>query len=779
MTTDYQAFLRSKRPAATATGLDIPPSLVHDMLFPHQRDVTIWALRRGRAAIFLDTGLGKTFVQLEWLRLVTERTDGTGLIIAPLSVTSQTVEEAQKLGLSVRYVRSPEQIDGDGALYITNYESAHKFNAAAFNAVVLDESSILKSLDGKMRVQLTVQWFNTPFKLCASATPAPNDLKEIVNHSDFLGVMSRKEVFASFFINDANSKTGFKTRLKHHAVDPFYQWLASWAVAIKKPSDLGYSDEGYDLPPLNVRVHEIPVDYTQDGQLFLVKLAGVTERAAVRRETEAARVSKALELVNTHADQCIIWHQTNAEGRALAAALGDDAVLVEGSHTPTQKERRFRQFVGGTRRVLITKPSIAGMGLNFQQSYRFILMSINDSYEQYYQLVRRQYRFGQTKPVQGEVIIADAQRDIWENVQRKADGADEMTRQLSARLAVHTEGVGQVANRQRGENYVTDDVRGANWHLMLGDSTERLTEIDADSIGLSVHSPPFIARYAYTASERDLGNSSYDQFMAHYRMIIEQLYRVTMPGRNACVHLQQVRVTKRDTGNVGLIDFRGPVIQMFQDAGFVYYHEATIDKDAQIQAKRKHHIGLMFKTLNTDSSKLSGALADYLLVFKKPGDNAVAVDTDVTEQEWITYARPVWWEGVPGRTRAKKLRNMTRQQLIDLIHCQSPAWYDIDEIDVLNSQVAKADDDEMHLAPLQLGFIQRCLRLWSNPGDTVLDPFSGIGSTAYVAVQNDRKAVGIELKPEYHRTAVSNMRRAEIENSQLTLFDLMPQEEVS
>lgn len=717
---NYQDFLATKQLNVKPVGKEVSPDRVNPLLFDFQRDVVTWAVRKGRAALFLDAGLGKTFSQLEWARLMGVPT----LIIAPLSVARQTVGEAQKLGTDIQYVRRPEDML-PGQLFITNYEMADKFKPDAFEAVVLDESSILKALDSKTRIALTDQWRNTMYRLACTATPAPNDLKEIVNHADFLGIMTRKEVFATFFINDGGKE--LDTRLKRHAVKKFYQWMSGWAMALKKPSDLGYADRGYELPLLSVEPHVVASDYRPDDMLFFVSLAGVTERAKVQRDTLQARVDQTAALVNGNSEQWIVWHHLNDEGYALRTAISS-SVLVEGKDDAETKAAAFEAFQSGQHRVLITKPSIAGFGMNFQNAAHMAFCGINDSWEEYYQAIRREYRFGQERPVQVHLVFADVQQAVFENIQRKEQEAEGMSKQLVE--AMRDFEVEELKGRQRGEDYRTDEAAGPGWRLMLGDSTERLAELEDNSVDLSVFSPPFIARYAYTATERDLGNSAgLPQFMGHFAYIIRELLRVTKPGRNVCVHCQQVRVTKRDTGNVGLIDFRGEIIRAFVAEGFTYYSDFTVDKDAQIQARRKHHVALLYKTKNTDSSKSGSALADYLLVFKKPGDNQVPVDCDVPDEVWNEWARPV--------------------------------WYGINEIDVLPTQVAKGDDDEMHLCPLQLPFIERCVRLWSNRGDTVLDPFAGVGSTGYKSLQLGRQFVGIELKPEYWQTAQLNLHDAE------------------
>ena len=290
--------------------------------------------------------------------------------------------------------------------------------------------------------------------------------------------------------------------------------------------------------------------------------------------------------------------------------------------------------------------------------------------------------------------------------------------------------------------YVTDEAHGTNWTLLLGDSCERLAEIPDESVHLSVHSPPFDSLYTYSPTARDLGNSaSRAEFLDHYGFIIRELLRVTLPGRNACVHVQQIATTKATHGHVGMTDFRGDVIRAYQAAGWIYYGEACVNKDPQAQAIRTKSHSLMFVTKNRDSSASRPALADYMLLFKKPGDNPIPVKTDVTNEEWIDWAQPVWWN--------------------------------IRETNTLNAAVAREDADERHIAPLQLDFIERCVRLWSNPGETVLSPFAGIGSEVYVAVKLGRRGLGCELKPSYWRTSVDNLRRFEAEITAPNLFDTL------
>jgi len=313
-----------------------------------------------------------------------------------------------------------------------------------------------------------------------------------------------------------------------------------------------------------------------------------------------------------------------------------------------------------------------------------------------------------------------------------------------------------------GEAYVTDDAAGDRWRLMLGDSCERLAELPDDSVDLSVCSPPFASLFTYSPSVRDLGNcSTRGEFLEHYGFIIREQLRVTRPGRNACVHVQQVTTRKNVEGYMGLTDFRGEVIRAFQAAGWIFFGEVTIWKNPQAQATRTKAHSLMFVTKNRDSAGIRPALADYLLIFKKPGENAVpivreATAGEVTNEDWIEWASPIWFDQADGG-------DVGGDRL-------SPVWTTIREGSTLNERVAREEEDERHLCPLQLDFIERCIRLWSNPGETVLTPFAGIGSEVYQAVKLGRRGVGIELKASYWRTAVNNMRDLDDHMRQDTLF---------
>lgn len=417
----YSAFLESKRRNDAETGVAVTADECHPMLHDWQSEIVAWAAAAGRAAIFADCGLGKTFMQLEWARLV----GTTSLIVAPLSVARQTIKEAAKIGLDPVYVRSSADVAGPG-LWVTNYEMLHEFDPTGFDAVVLDESSILKNHTGATRTQLVEQWADTKHRLCCTATPAPNDVTELCNHAEFLGYMTRTEMLAAYFVHDQDG-----WRVKGHAVDPMFKWMASWATAIRKPSDHGYDDAGYELPPLRIHAEIVSVNEAPEGQLFATDLGGVGGRAAVRRQTAESRVGRAVDLVNDghEDDQWIVWCGLNAEAEAVTAGLPSSR-NVSGSDSPESKAADLEAFQDGEYRVLVTKPSIAGFGMNFQNAHRMCFVGLSDSYEQYYQAIRRCWRFGQSSPVDVHIVVSELESQIVANVARKEKGTAGATERL-------------------------------------------------------------------------------------------------------------------------------------------------------------------------------------------------------------------------------------------------------------------------------------------------------------------------------------------------------------
>jgi len=729
----YIDVLRSKLQKPLPCGQPCQPDDLPAALqgkFRHQALVTAWAIRQGRAALFLDTGLGKTPCQVAWANYGCDR----ALIVAPLCVAQQTIAQAADL-LDVEVVYRREPHDGRG-IQITNYEHAHKFIGAGFGKVALDESSILKAVDGKTRKLLTEGFADVPGRLACTATPAPNDVSELVNHADFLGVMRGPEVLATFFVNESGQGSW---RLKGHAHAAFYEWLASWAIAIRSPADLGLDGKAYDLPPLEIEDAVVPWEYVRAGELFGDKLHGIQDRARARRDTGPARIAVAAGIVQANPGPWVVWCGLNSESEGITAALVDDSVAeVTGSMSADAKEAAIGSFLAGRVRVLVTKPDICGMGMNFQHCAQTLFLGLSDSYESYYQAIRRFWRFGQRKPVRAVIVTTSAEQEIVVNVRRKEAEAAAITAELVARCQRHI--IENVHGRDRSvmADYSERQQQGEGWTLINGDCVEAGKAIPDESVDLSVFSPPFVSLYTYTDDPRDMGNSpSADTFFAQFGFLIRELHRITKRGRMAAVHVAQVPAMLSRDGFIGLKDFRGQTIEAFIGAGWHYFGEAAIDKDPQAQAIRTKSKCLLFAQGQRDSSWLRPALADFVLFFRKPGEPEVPIRALrgeknpggwITADQWIEWARPIWWG--------------------------------IKESDTLNVREARSDDDERHICPLQLETIHRAVMLWSAPGELVFSPFAGIGSEGVQAIEDGRRFLGVELKPEYFAVACKNLARA-------------------
>ena len=421
----YATFLERKLVKAIACGFDAPS--LNPRLFPFQEALVRWALKRGRAAIFADTGLGKTLMQAEWAHRVCQHTGGNVLILAPLSVAHQTVREAAKFGISIQYRR--EQTDEPGII-ITNYEMMDRFDMSRFVGEVLDESSILKSHDGKTRSAIIESCARVPYRLSCTATPSPNDFMELGNQAEFVGVMSREEMLAMYFIHDGGDTA--KWRLKGHGERKFWEWLATWAVVIRKPSDIGFDDGAYDLPPLHIHEHVIEVDRPAPGQLFALPAVELGEQRAAKRESMGERVKALASLVNASPEPWLVWCHMNAEGDALEAAI-DGAVNVQGSDSIEQKESAMDAFSDAALRVLVSKPSLCGFGMNWQHCSSVAFVGLDHSFESFYQAIRRCWRFGQTRPVNVHLFLSDVERPILDNIRRK----EAMHNEMSARMVEH------------------------------------------------------------------------------------------------------------------------------------------------------------------------------------------------------------------------------------------------------------------------------------------------------------------------------------------------------
>lgn len=455
---DYHAFLARKAIFDPPTGIE--PRDLPAPLFPFQRDIVTWALRRGRAAVFAGTGLGKSLMELSWADAVHRETGRDILHLAPLAVSSQMAREANKFGIAAHLAR--EQGECAPGVNITNYQKLDHFDLSRFGGVILDESSILKSSTGHYRTELIRACAAIPFRLAATATPAPNDFMELGNHAEFLGVMSYTDMLATFFTHDGSETQ--KWRLKGHAEQAFWRWMASWAVMLRKPSDLGYANDGYDLPPLTQTQHVVAADYApslETGTLFPMQAHTMAERLAARRDTIEARVAKAAAI--TPADRPFMWWcNLNSESEALTRAI-PGAVETRGSDPDEVKEQKILDFISGKTRVLVSKPSVCGFGLNFQHCADAGFVGLNDSFEQVYQAVRRFWRFGQTRPVNVHFIASEIEGAVVANLKRKEADAERMAAAMVLHMADLSSRAVRGATRDRGEYNPTETMRTPEW----------------------------------------------------------------------------------------------------------------------------------------------------------------------------------------------------------------------------------------------------------------------------------------------------------------------------
>ncbi len=749
-TEGYEEFLASKRVSVERTGFDVDASDIHPMLFPFQRDVVRWALRLGKAALFEERGLGKTIQQVEWARHVAAYTSGKVLIVAPLAVSRQTVREAAKIGVAAAYVRSQEQADAAlERIVITNYEMLEKFDASHFAGVVIDESGILKGFTSTTKRLLISMFRDTHYKLACTATPAPNDHLELGNHAEFLDVMPSNEMISRWFIN--NTMKAGNYRLKAHAEKDFWRWVASWAVCISVPSDLGYSDEGFILPPLRLTTEVVEVDHTrayESGEMFLLGAPSATAMWRDKAATAEARCERAHDIIGDSADTWLVWCDTDKEQDILEGLFGERAFSIRGSDPATRKLDDLDRWLLAQRPILITKADIFGWGANFQHCHKQVFVGLTYSFEKFYQAVGRTHRFGQKHLVDAYLVYAESEGDILATLERKKEAHREMQKAMN-------DAMGEVGLNTDARRLLLMDVErrtlsGKGWTLYQDDAVRGVGELADDSVDYWVFSPPFSNLYIYSDSIADMGNSAdHSEFFAHFGHLIKELYRATVPGRLCSVHCKDLPLYMNRDGAAGLYDFPGELVRAFESHGWVFHSRVTIWKDPVIEMHRTQNHGLLYKNFRERGEVSRQGMADYVLTFRK-----WLPERDTTREKPVLHERSEWpleiWQ-----------------------RYASPVWSDIQQTNVLNYELGRDGKDEKHICPLQLDVIERCIQLWSNPGDLVGSPFAGIGSEGFQALMLKRRFVGWELKASYVDVAARNLADAERRANLPTLWSLL------
>lgn len=719
---NYTEFLTTKQKNIIESGFNINESALNYNLFPFQKFIVSISLKAGKYAIFADCGLGKTLMQLEWAFQVSNYTKKHVLILMPLAVKGQTIKEAEKFNIDTSLI------------HFSNYEQLDNIDCSLYSGIVLDESSILKNYEGSIKKQIIDNFKNTPYKLACTATPSPNDPMELGNHSEFLDVMSRNEMLAMYFVHDGGETA--KWRLKGHAVKLFYQFIGSWAIMLNKPNDIGFHMDGYDLPALNIEEYQVKTQSRDNGQLFNDVAISATNFNQELRLTKIERLDQVVELINSKPNEnFIIWIKQNEEGELLKKLL-PGAIEVKGSDTNEWKESKLLGFANNEFRILITKTKIASFGMNYQNCKNQIFASLDFSFEGLYQAIRRSYRFGQKEQVNIYLITTDTMTNVKQSIDTKQKQfeimQDEMSKAINANLN------GQV---MQTANYNTEELQNDYFKIKRGDCVNLIKEIKNDTIGLSVFSPPFAELYTYSNHIEDMGNSKdYNEFLTQFSFLINELYRVMIPGRNVAVHCMDLPIQKGKEGFIGLRDFSGMILSAFQNAGFIYASRITIWKDPVVEMQRTKALGLLHKQVKKDSTMSRVGIPDYVMVFRKDGErNDPVTNTDLSVDTWQKYASPVWMDINYGNT-LQGFRN------------------------------GRDENDEKHICPLQLETIERLIHLYSNKQDTILTPFMGIGSEVYQAVKMDRKCIGFELKESYYDLAKKNLLDLVETKKQKTLF---------
>lgn len=827
----YEEFLRAKVKLAPFTGFDVSPEEINPALKPHTRDIVRWAVKGGTRAIFASFGLHKTATQLEILRLIGQYRPGLRLQVLPLGVRQEFFREVaerfhDEFGMRLRFIRSDSEIGDEREVYLTNYESVRegKITPSLFRATSLDEASILRSYGSKTYQEFLPAFEPVEFKFVATATPDPNRYKELIHYAGYLGVMDTGQALTRFFQRDSE-KAGNLT-LYPHKEQEFWLWVASWAVFIQRPSDLGHSDDGYILPELDVRWHEIPSDYDTAGNekngqgLLIPDLAmGLSAAAREKRDSLPARVAQVCDLVQADPeDHFIVWHDLEDERHALQEAI-PEAVSVWGSQDLEEREQRIIGFSDGHHRILSTKPVIAGSGCNFQRHcHREIFAGVGFKFNDFIQAVHRTFRFGQTKRVRIDVIHTEAEREVVATLQAKWRRHDEQQQRMAE--LVRTYGLDQLAMQDtlaRTIGVQRRVVKGNLFEVAHNDCVLEAREQADNSVDLIVTSIPFANHYEYSPSYNDFGHTEGNEhFWAQMDYLTPELYRILKPGRIAAIHVKDRVLFGSVTGlgRPSMDFFHEEAAMHLRKHGFHKLAMVTITTDVVRENNQTYR--LSYTEMCKDGTKMGTGCSEYLLVFFKPqtdltrgyADVPVArAKADYSLARWQIDAHAYWRSSGdrlltaeemaaigPGKL-AKFFTDDSLRRIYDYrrhveigehldergalpreFACLQPGspdpnvWTDVARMRTLNGEQANRAV-EKHVCPLQFDIVDRAIERWSMPGEVVYDPFHGLGTVGVRAIKLGRHARGSELNGSYFADQVHYLQAAEREAAMPTLFD--------
>lgn len=829
----YQEFLESKIELAQDSGFEVNPTDINKALKPHQRDAVIWALKGGRRALFESFGLGKTIQEIEFCKQVIDHEGGRALIVLPLGVKQEFTQDAvDVLGYDAPvYCRSMEEVEScDSSIVLTNYERVRDGDIRPdyFVATSLDEASVLRSFGSKTYQTFLDKFKNVPYKLVATATPSPNKYKELIHYAGYLEIMDTGQALTRFFQRDSTKANNLT--LYPNMEDEFWLWVSSWALFITKPSDVNpeYSDDGYVLPPLDVRWHEIPIHYgdtsdkTGQMQLFTEAAAGLKEAAEVKRNSIDQRVEKMKEIVESSPEEhFLLWHDLESERKAILKAI-PEVVDIYGSQDYDLREKRVIDFAQGRIKLFATKKSISGSGCNFQRyCHREIFLGIDYEFNDFIQAVHRCYRFLQTDTVVIDIIYMENERQIKEALLEKWKNHNHMVKKMTDIVKKYgLSPASKIKRLERKMGVETVKVQGKHYTAVNDDCVEECRRIESNSVGLIHTSIPFGNHYEYSANYNDFGhNENTEKFFEQMDFLTPELLRILEPGRVAAIHVKD-RVlfgNATGTGMPTIEPFHAQCIEHYMKHGFQYFGMITVVTDVVRENNQTYRLG--WSEQCKDGSKMGVGCPEYILLFRKlPTDKSNAYADDPVKKTKEDYTRAQWQIDAHGYWRSSGDRLISKDELKEFSvddlqrvyreysrsnvysyeehvklaeeldkNDKLPAtfmvvapgswnnldvWDDINRMRTLNTTQSRRRQ-QMHVCPLQLDIVERIINRYSNEGDMVLDPFGGLMTVPMTAVKMKRYGYGIELSCYYFRDGVGYLQEAENEIETPTLFDFM------
>ncbi len=840
----YEEFLKNKIAFKEDVGFDVTDEEINPYLKQHQKQIVKWAVKKGRAAIFASFGLGKTMMQLETVRITLTKSGGYGLIVCPLGVRGEFINDAKTLGIKTKFIRSVDEVEDEETIYITNYETVRdgKINPQFFTVASLDEASVLRGFGGtktfrefmalfagdRKTMDSRVRTKGTPYRFVATATPSPNDFIELLAYSAFLDVMDVSQAKTRFFKRDSTKADNLT--IHEHKKKEFWFWVSSWGIFVQKPSDLGCEDEGYSLPEMEVTWHTIPNEYEKfekekngQGILFKNAAAGLIEASREKRDSIPRRVAKMKDIISRYDDneQVVIWCDLNSEQKAVEEALKELDISycsLYGNQDIDKREALLNEWRDKKRRVFLSKPMMYGSGVNLQQCSKMIFLGIGFKFNDFIQGVHRIYRFLQKNKVEINILYTEAEEQVKHILLGKWDKHNETVEQMTKIMkeyGLSCDAMIETLHRSMGVERI--EVTSDYYTSVHNDTVDETKRMEDNSVDMIVTSIPFSTQYEYSPNYADFGHSDNNQqFFDQMDYLIPELYRVLKPGRVACIHVKD-RIVPGGLTGLGfqtVYPFHADTLTAFQKHGFGYMGMITVVTDVVRENNQTYRLG--WSEVTKDGTKISVGLPEYVLLLRKPQtDNTRAYADDPVVKDKKDYSRARWQTDAHGYWRSSGNRSLLPEELAEMdaakvfqtfrdfnleniydyehhvkigehldakgklpvsfMLLQPPSWNkdvwtDVARMRTLN-MIQKQKGLQQHLCPLQFDIIDRLVERFTNKGELVFDPFSGIASTGYRAIAKGRKYRGHELNNGYFLDGLKYLESAEKEFTMPSLFD--------